>query len=234
MMRNRVFRPAAFAAAQAVLVRPSWGQYLIERHTLPAADPLRSGNPACPELPSEANASALGAPDIIKLLGNPTGFSFGTLGTRSVLIYYSKPTAPTTGDDLTALNTIRQNIDDFARLRNFSMDLSIPHAGALGDLAARIGALGYSQLSIQDAGPGRVRVSAEEIPDCVTWKRFLDSARRTAWQPAPFSPVQKVFYLDASQLSSALSGSGGAPGSQNPASQAPAGSAQSPTAKAST
>jgi len=150
-------------------------------------------------------------------LGSPYGnFNLKTQGNR-VLIF--GPSDSGHGD----IGAAKKKIDEIARIGNFTIELSIPHATALGDPAAKIAQLGYAQFTVTDAGPGRVRIVSDSIPLCEDWRRFLDDIRRLAWSPTPVPPVQKIFYLDANQVSGALNGTGGvnSVNSSTPAPQQP-------------
>jgi len=86
------------------------------------------------------------------------------------------------------------------------VELRIPHANALGDLATRIGGLNYSQFTVQDVGRGSVRVTAPSQPECDTWKGFLTDIREMTWQLFSDPMSKKLFYLSSSDVATAFSG----------------------------
>jgi len=77
----------------------------------------------------------------------------------------------------------------------FSVELKIPHASALGDLATRIGGLNYSQLTVTDVGSGKIRVSAASQPACKLWSAFLKDVHELVWQLHPEPWNSRLFYL---------------------------------------
>ena len=179
---------------------------------------------------------------VIPLLGNPSPYSFSVQGKDRILIYSTKPAA-----DQKALRRLLQNFADIvhqvpvqATGTPFSLELTIPHAGSLGNLATKLQTLGYNQLQIADAGYNRIRITDKgPAPACDTWRSFLRDARSLLWQLDPQSPVEKLYYLNASDVNTAFGGSpaggggggaGGAGGAGSPASvsAAPGGSAGPP------
>src|SRR5207247_1562990 len=119
---------------------------------------------------------------IIGLVGNPTPFVLAASGKDTVLIYSTRYPLKPREDAI--LHTIPANIAALAGrtaaslgitspAKPFRVELAIPHAAALGDLAARISGLNYSQFTVQNLGSDRVRINAPSQPDCSTWTAFL-------------------------------------------------------------
>ena len=167
------------------------------------------------------------APDaslVVGLLGSPKPYTVTAQGKDRILIYSSKAT----GDRVALrrlIDRIRQVVSEVplaSAPQPFAIELAIPHSAALGDLATKLQTLGYSQLQIVDVGPNRVRITDKAAaPDCKTWKPFLQDVRRLVWQIHPESPVEKLYYLSASDVNTAFGG--GAPSAAAP-SPAPGGS----------
>jgi hypothetical protein len=166
---------------------------------------------------------------IISLLGNPTPFLLAAQGANTILIYSTRQ--PLKKDEEATLKSFQANIDalvgrDAASLgltpaptKPFTVELTIPHAGALGDLATRISGLNYSQFTAQDVGNDGVRITAPSAPDCETWKGFLADIRKMQWQLHSEPLMAKLFYLSSNDVATAFSGLAGAaaPASASPA-----------------
>jgi hypothetical protein len=190
---------------------------------------------ACVVLPptSGTQSAPLDAPTIVSLLGNPTPFILVAQGSNTILIYSAR--ARLMNDEPRILGSFQQAIAELAgrtasslnitpsSAKPFAVELNIPHATALGDLATRIGGLNYSQFTVQDVGRGKVRVTASAQPDCDTWKGFLTDIRELAWQVVSEPMSKKLFYLSSSDVATAFTGlgtggAGGTPSASTPAS----------------
>jgi hypothetical protein len=172
----------------------------------------------CLVLPPSVGSQSkpLDAPTIVSLLGNPTPFILAAEGSNTIFIYATR--LPLQKDEHEILGSFQQAIAELAGRtaaslgispaagKPFSVELRIPHAGALGDLATRIGALNYSQFVVQDVTRDSVRVTAPAQPDCDTWKGFLSDIRTTAWQLISTPMSDKLFYLSSSDVATAFSG----------------------------
>ena len=179
---------------------------------------LASKSNSCPVLPPSAGSQSkpLDAPTIVSLLGNPTPFILSAEGSNTIFIYTTR--IPPQGNELITLGSFQQAIAELAGRtaaslgitpasgKPFSVELKIPHWGALGDLATRIGGLNYSQFTVQNVGKGSVRVTASAQPDCDTWKGFLTDIREMTWQPVSSSMSEKLYYLSSSDVFTAFSG----------------------------
>lgn len=77
----------------------------------------------------------------------------------------------------------------------FTMELKVPHASALGDLATRISGLNYSQITVADVGRDKIRVTAATQPDCPTWTSFLTDVREMAWQLEQTPWNTRLYYV---------------------------------------
>jgi hypothetical protein len=177
-----------------------------------------SSNSACDVLPpaSGTQSGALDASNIVSLLGNPTPFILAAQGPNTILIYSTR--ARLINDEPRILVSFQNAIANLARRtanplsitpafsKPFTVELRIPHGSALGDLAARIGGLNYSQFSVQDVGRGKVRVTAPAQPDCASWKGFLADVREMAWQIVSEPMSKKLFYLSSSDVATAFTG----------------------------
>ena len=227
---------------------PASGQYL-------AAPPVElilqiSGDPddsdSCPLLPSAigTKTSLLDASAIVPLLGNPTPFILVAQGSRTIFVYSTRKIVPGNANETNILASFQDQISDLAARsvaslgvsspgKPFTVELMIPHASALGDLATRIGGLNYSQFSVQDVGRGRVRITSPAPPDCSLWKAFLTDIREMAWSVISDPMSYKLYYLSSSDVATAFSGL--APAAAASTSAAPAAAAASaPAAPTST
>lgn len=171
-------------------------------------------------------------PGIIGLIGNPTPFVLTAQGNRSIFIYSTR--FPLHPEEYDILATIPSRIAALAGQtaaslgvaadKPFKVELSIPHAAALGDLAPRIAGLNYSQFTVQDIGGDRVRISALSQPECSTWKEFLAAIRRMEWQVTPEPFDMKLYYLSSTDAATAFTSlAGGASASAAPAAASGAG-----------
>ena len=198
-----------------------------------------------PEAPAQT-PSRVDLQEIIALLGTPTPFQLVAQGQNTILIYATR--YPLRPDEQAVLETIPANIAALAGEtpgmlgvtgtgKPFKVELEIPHASALGDLAARISSLNFSGFTVQNVGTNRVRITSTSQPECDAWKGFLSSIRRLEWQGTPEPMNLKLYYLSStdaatsfSSLNTAAGGSSPSSGSTSPAGGGQsAGSSSSPT-----
>lgn len=177
-----------------------------------------SAGPACAVLPQTpaSTSSLLDAPSIVSLLGNPTPFLLSAQGPNAIAVYATRQ--PPNDEERTILASFQESIAllagrTFTSLgltppagKPFTVELSIPHAGALGDLATKINTLNYSQFTVQDAGSRKIRVTAPSQPDCATWTGFLTDIRHMGWQLISSPMSAKLYYLSSSDVATAFSG----------------------------
>src|ERR1019366_3884597 len=208
--------------------------------------------PPCSLLPAPAPSQVperLDLASIITLMGTPTPFVLAAQGTNTILIYASR--YPLSRQENEVLHTIPAGIAALASRsaaslgvagppKPFNVELEIPHAAALGDLASRINALNYSTFTVQAIGSDKVRISAPSQPDCDAWTGFLSSIRHLEWQVTPEPFAMKLYYLSSTDavtaftsLAGAASGSAGTPAAASPpASSGGPGAANSPSGNA--
>ncbi len=185
--------------------------------------------------PVPTQSKPIDVPGIIGLLGNPTPFLLAAQGNNTILIYSTRQ--PLKREEEAILRSFQGNIAslvgrDAASLgltapsKPFTVELTIPHAAALGDLATRISGLNYSQFAAQDVGNDGVRITSPTAPDCNTWKAFLTDIRHIQWQLTSEPLMTKLFYLSSNDVATAFSGLGGAaaPASTSPSAASPGGS----------
>ena len=98
----------------------------------------------------------------------------------------------------------------------YSIEVYVPHYASLGDLATRLNTANYSDFTIQDVGSSKVRITSKTIPACVELTAFLRDLRDLAWKPRAENPVDKLFFLNASDITGAFGSGGSAPGSSSP------------------
>jgi hypothetical protein len=195
---------------------PLDGHFLIE--TYPIKPTAAAADPNCDVLPSAENRT-LTSTDITALIGDPAPFSLASRGPRRILIYATH--RDLTPDDNKILTYIKTSIDQLAVTGKFEVELKIPHPEALGDLGAAIGGLNYSDFTIESVGSDAIRVSADSLPACDDWRRFLTGVRTIAWRPYSVQPVDKVFYLDGSAVATALTPAGGGGSADTPKATTP-------------
>ena len=203
---------------------------------------VKNSDPPCAVLPPAPppQSTPLDAATIVSLLGNPTPFLLSAQGPNTIAIYTTR--LPLNGDEPKLLRSFEGAIAALARRtvaslgitptpKPFKVELSIPHAGALGDLAARINGLNYSQFSVQDVGKDAVRITTPTPPDCETWKGLLTDIRRMEWQLISEPMSTKLFYLSSSDVATAFTPASTAPAAA-PATPAPAAAPAAQTAPA--
>ncbi len=206
--------------------------------------------------PSQPDKHSI-ASRVISLLGSPAPFSFAPLGDDEILVYSSR--YPLTATDKRKLVQIKASISKLLAIPDlyspatnapespvpnatsaqvpapaYSLEVRVPHAAALGDLASAVSALNSSLFKVQDAGPGKVVITSSSLPTCHAITRFLYDIRNLAWQPRQVSPVGQVFHLSASDVAGALNGTGGQAGAGASSGSTPTPSAASPTSSSST
>jgi len=187
-----------------------------------------SASESCAVLPPSmgTQSTTLEASAIVSLLGNPTPFILTAQGPNTIVIYSTRQ--PLRGVERAILLSFQRAIAELAVRtpaslgispagKPFSVELEIPHAGALGDLATRIGGLNYSQFTAQDVDRNRVRVTAASQPECEMWKNFLTDIRGMAWRLTSEPMSKKLYYLSSSDVATAFSGLGSASAASAPA-----------------
>jgi hypothetical protein len=192
--------------------------------------------PSSPATPS----TLLDAPTIVSLLGNPTPFILAAQGPNTIAIYSTRQ--PLHGLEITILHSFLDAIAALAgrtaaslgitptAAKPFTVEFNIPHAGALEDLATRIGGLNFSQFTVQDVGRNRVRVTSPTQPDCKTWQGFLTDIRDMTWQLVAEPMSYKLYYLSSSDVATAFSGLAPAVAPAATATAAPATTTTTPAA----
>jgi hypothetical protein len=185
---------------------------------LTVADAGADKTPAvCAGLPGPATASQtqpqIDLPGIIGLIGNPTPFVLTPQGNNTIFIYSTR--SPLNEREIEILGKLPSDIAELAGQRAdllgvtatakpFKVELQIPHAAALGDLATRIAGLNYSQFTVQDIGSDKVRINATSPPDCPTWSAFLSAIRDMEWQVKPEPFDMKLYYLSSTDAATAF------------------------------
>jgi hypothetical protein len=197
------------------------------------SDPSKAG-PVCAVLPPAAppQSTPLDAPTIVSLMGTPTPFVLAAQGPNTIAVYTTR--LGLVGNEPALLNSFQASIATLAGrsvaslgitpppAQPFTVELTIPHASALGDLAARIGTLNFSKFTVQDVGSDKVRVTVPTTPDCDTWKSFLSDIRRMEWSLISTPMTSKLFYLSASDVATAFNFSNASAASTTPAASTPA------------
>jgi hypothetical protein len=171
---------------------------------------------ACDVLPAPAltKATLLDARRIVSMLGDPAPFLLDSLGPNTIAIYSTRQ--PLDTDARTILDSFRDSIAALAGhpptafgidpmpAEPFSVELTIAHANALGDLAVRVNGLHYKQLAVEKVGSDKIRVTALAWPECRTWKAFLSNIRDMEWQLISAPMSTKLFYLSSSDVATAF------------------------------
>ena len=212
----------------------------------PAGD--KASSASCVGLPGATTGSQTQAridlPGVIGLIGNPTPFILTAQGANTIFIYSTR--YPLRADEKTILATLPHDIAELAAQRAdllgvpatpkaLKVELSIPHAAAMGDLAARISGLNYSQFTVQNIGSEKVRISAASPPDCTTWSGFLSAIRDLEWKVTPEPFDMKLYYLSSTDAAAAFTSlsAGSSAASSSSGGTAAAGASGSSTASGS-
>ena len=187
-------------------------------------DPVASPS-VCGPLPvpvSQEKESRFEASVLIPLLGDPKPFTFVARGKDTLAIYSNRPHL--TREDLTVLHNLEGRIIPMllsktpeelgieSPSKQFKIELAIPHASALGNVATKLSSLNYSQFQVQPVGSDRIRISSASAPSCEEWQTYLKDIRHVLWQLSPEPSSVRLFYLNsASEISSALKGATSSP-----------------------
>jgi len=172
--------------------------------------------------PTATQSQNLDAAGIVTLLGSPTPFTL-TAASPNVIAIYTTRQSPNSAEKR-VFGELVSNIDALSNRpastlgatpagKAFTVELQIPHGGALGDLAARLGTLNYSQFTFQDVGRDLVRVTSTSTPDCKTWTTLLKDIKHMEWQLVSHAMSTKLFYLSSSDVATAFSALAPASGS---------------------
>lgn len=158
-----------------------------------------------------ASPMPVDAATLISVVGDTRPFTLKAVGRDTIFIYQStssnsaKTKALTVDAVKNKLSQLQATIPpDAMGARPFSIELSIRHAAALGDLAARLGSINPAIFSVKDVGSDRIRISSAEEPDCDTWKTFLSDARHVVFGITPEAADARLFYLSAADVSTAF------------------------------
>jgi hypothetical protein len=98
----------------------------------------------------------------------------------------------------------------------YSIEVSVPHYSSLGDLATRLNTANYSDFTIQDVGTSKVRITNTTIPACTELTAFIRDLRDLAWKPHAENAVDRLFFLNASDITGAFGSSSSTSGSSSP------------------
>jgi hypothetical protein len=221
---------------------------------VPAAAAAGGDDPTCKGLFAASAAAVvkhLDATGMIGLIGSPTPYVLAAQGKNAIFIYSTRlPAVPADPLEKATLDSIVAQIQSLSTIapdalgvtpaaKPFQVELSITHAAALGDPAARISALNYSQFTVKDIGSDRVSVTATAQPACTDWTAFLTAVRHLEWQVTPEPSEMKLYYLSSTDAAAAFTSLGGigssttaaaTPAATNPASSStPAGAAGNAT-----
>ncbi|MBV8866402.1 MAG: hypothetical protein JO210_13500 [Acidobacteriaceae bacterium] len=166
---------------------------------------------------SEEKEPRLDAPMLVPLLGDPKPYTFVAQGKETLAIYSTRPRP--TREDLVILRNLENKIIPMLLSKSpeelgiesppkqFRVELTIPHAAALGNLSAAFSGLNYSQFQVQPVGSDRIRISSASTPSCEEWQAYLKDVRHLLWEFNSQPSSLKLFYLNsASEVSSALKG----------------------------
>jgi hypothetical protein len=178
----------------------------------------KSSAAACAVLPPSTGTqtATLDAGTIVTLLGNPTPFILVAQGSNSIAVYATREELLPREKKILA--SLQGSISALAGrtaaslgvtpvpAQAFTVELTIPHASALGDLATKLNTLNYSQFTLQDVGRNKIRVTSPTQPDCATWKGFLSDIREMTWQLVSNPMSYKLYYLSSSDVATAFTG----------------------------
>jgi hypothetical protein len=180
----------------------SEARYFIDAYEMPKppANNASQGGPQCDVLKKNA---PMDSAELEALLGDRPPFHLVARG-NNILIFSTKARSDLLVKENSTLQQLKNELATLAVMGKFKVELSLPHAGAVGDAAAKVKALQYEQFDIAPVGSGGIRVSSASPPDCATWTAFLRQVRDIVWKPYPVSPVLKLFYLNGAEVSGAL------------------------------
>lgn len=177
------------------------------------------------------------AADLINLIGDTTPFQLKDVGKNTIFIYQSKPAGVSKKGNMT-IEELKEKLSSIQRAvpadaitpTPFTVEIPIRHANALGDLSTRLGSINPGIFTVADVGSDTIRVTSLAQPDCKTWRGFLSDIRSVEFGISPETPVARLSYLSASDVSGAF-GSGtagansGSTGKENSTQQSQSGSA---------
>jgi hypothetical protein len=175
------------------------------------------------EIPN--SAAPLTAAKIVSLLGNPQPFVLEVVEQRYIAIYCRA--AKFTDCDSELLAKIKSDVSRLAskpaekpKPASIAYEYTVPHARALGDVAAAANGLHFSALKIEAVGNDKIRVSKAAGVSDQEFKNqreiFEKDLDHLAWQIEPESPVARVYYVDSAPAADVLNAKAPAP-SQAPA-----------------
>lgn len=170
---------------------------------------------------------------LVQYLGNPYPFSFQASDDQ-LLVYSARE--PLRSEDKTLLTDLKRQIDKLLDISAtagggggskpaYDVEVSVPHAAAFTDLAAKMTTLNYSDFKIQNVGLDKVHITNSSVPDCSRLTAYLRDIRHLLWSTRQENAVAKVFNFNASDITGAISGSssGSPPSSSSPSSGVPTG-----------
>lgn len=233
------YLPASETKSITVVARPNY--------CLPGLSPLSSISGGKSSRGDAADDSANSLQGVLSLAGSPDPFSLAPLVSNQIAIYSSR--YPLDEKDRARLNQVEKELDQLnssgaasnapssnskrpsggatgtgnAAGSAFTLELEIPHAAALGDLAMKLSPLGGDTFTVEDAGAGKIRVTSKSTPTCHDITQFLTDVRDLAWHVRPESPVVQVFHVQASDITDVFGGgkSAAPSGNSQPQSQNP-------------
>lgn len=88
----------------------------------------------------------------------------------------------------------------------FEIDLEIPHASTLSNLASSLQAAAPDGLTVTSTGATTVRLVSDGTVSCAAARDFIKETAKFAHHTAPDTPIASVFYLDLASTGSALQG----------------------------
>jgi hypothetical protein len=117
----------------------------------------------------------------------------------------------------------------------FSLEVAVPHARAMGNLATKLSSLSSATFQAQPVGTDKILITSPKAPSCHEATAYLKDIRRLAWQPSSESPVAQEYHLQSpSDLVSAFGSGSNPPSSPSPSGEHPTSSSPSPPSTSGT
>lgn len=180
--------------------------------------------------PATQSSPDLDATTIIGLLGSPLPFTLKPAGKGQILVYSPRQRLDLTHRDKDTLKAVESQVDRLRKLApddlgvkgpdtTFTVEVTVPHASALGDPANKISSLNNTDFQVVDVGTDKIKITAKKQPGCAAWRAYLANLQHLVWGTTPEPLVARLFYVptaSAASAASAVLNAGGAPSSQPP------------------
>lgn len=159
--------------------------------------------------PSNNFVGRLSAKDLIPLLGNIDPYVLKDLDADTLILYRSSKTATQAADDA-ELKTISDRVNVLAPGHATAEFIEVPHGASIENMLKAITDLiPDKNITVTADGADHVRVVRAPGVAQADYDRLKEDIRRIGWQMKMESSVDRVFYVNAADVSAALGGKGG-------------------------